>query len=631
MSGICGIVNFDGAPVELEALQRMARAAAHRGPDGIHYWRDGPVGLVNLALNITPESLREQQPLVGSRGDLILTADARIDNRDELIRTLTTKRFLHDKSSTDAEVILAAYQCWGEACPAQIVGDFAFVIWDTTRRRLFAAREPMGMRALYYRLEPHRILFATEIKQILTVPGVPARIFEPAVGAFLAAQAGLPEWTLYDGIVQLPPAHALTADESGYDVRRYWDIDPDYRIEYTDEDQYAEHFAEIFKEAVRCRLRSTKPLGIFLSGGMDSGSVAATAGWLLRQGGMDAHPGFRAYCWAFEGFPGSDERHISDGIVDHYHLPVAYIPADTAWPLKDYPKHGPDQDDAYLPYFRVLADRTLERAKADGVGSMFTGGLGDIMVGGAIFDYLDQLRQGHLRIVWDDLLAHGGLRNRRRRSLVRNFMWEPLLDSLLPPGEAGWLGRALHRSQPYPEWVRSDFARRVDLEDIIRRSFPKAPVNGFARSKRYQMVFWPPVARSLVAWEISNAHFGLGDADPFSDRRLASFVLAVPQRIINRAGEIKRVARRSMRGIMPEEVRRASGKIYPTPLLDVAIKERARDTVQDLITDPRAEAYGYLDGKTLRDQVAAYRRGDRIGLDWWNALSLEMWLRRYWS
>jgi len=134
----------------------------------------------------------------------------------------------------------------------------------------------------------------------------------------------------------------------------------------------------------------------------------------------------------------------------------------------------------------------------------------------------------------------------------------------------------------------------------------------------------------LVTWEVSNAHFGLGDADPFSDRRLVSFVLAVPQRIINRAGEIKRVARRSMRGIMPEEVRRAAGKINPTPLLDVAIKERARDTAQDLLTDPRAEAYGYLDGKTLRDHMAAYRRGDRRELDWWNALSLEMWLRRYW-
>jgi len=630
LSGICGIVNFDGAPVELEALQKMARAAAHRGPDGIHYWRNGPVGLVNLALNITPESLREQQPLASSRGDLILTADARIDNRDELIRTLTTKGFLQDNSSTDADVILAAYQCWGETCPAHFIGDFAFVVWDKTRRRLFAAREPMGMRALYYRLEPHRVLFATEIKQILAVPDVPARIFEPAVGAFLATQAGTPDWTLYDGIVQVPPAHALTVDKSGHNVRRYWDIDPDYRIEYTDEDQYAEHFAEILKEAVRCRLRGTKPVGIFLSGGMDSGSVAATAGWLLRQGGMDGHPGFRAYCWAFEDFPGSDERHISDGIVDHYDLPVAYIPADTAWPLKDYPKHGPDQDDPYLPYFRVLADRTLERARADGVGSMFTGGLGDIMVGGAIFDYLDQLRQGHLRMVWDDLLAHGRLWGRKRRRLVRDFMWEPLVDSLLPPGEAGRLGRALHRPQPYPEWVRSDFARRVDLEDIIRRSLPQSPVNGIARSRRYQMVFWPASARSLVTWEVSNAHFGLGDADPFSDRRLVSFVLAVPQRIINRAGEIKRVARRSMRGIMPEEVRRAAGKINPTPLLDVAIKERARDTAQDLLTDPRAEAYGYLDGKTLRDHMAAYRRGDRRELDWWNALSLEMWLRRYW-
>lgn len=631
MSGICGIVDFDGAPVDLKVLRKMADTGAHRGPDGIRHWSKGPAGFAKLALNITPESFHEQQPLISGQGDLVLTADARVDNRDELILTLRAKGYLQAKTPTDADVILAAYQCWGEACPARIIGDWAFAIWDVRRRRLFAAREPMGTRALYYRLEPRRVLFATEIKQILAVPDVPSRIFEPAVGAFLATQAGPPEWTLYDGIVQLPPAHTLTVDETGHSVRRYWDIDPDYRIEYADEDQYAEHFAEIFKEAVRSRLRSTKPVGIFLSGGMDSGSVAATAGWLLRQGKMDDHPGFRAYCWAFEDFPRSDERHISDRIVDRYGLPVTYVPADTAWPLKDYPDHGPDRDDPYLPFFRVLADHTLERARADGVGWMLTGGLGDIMVGGTIFDYLDNLREGRLRMVWDDLLAHGRLWNLRRRRLVKNFIWEPLLDHLLPPGRAGQLSRALGRPQLYPEWVRSDFARRVDLEDILGQGLPRSPVKGIARSKRYQMAFLPASTRVTAAWEISNAHYGLGDADPFSDRRVVSFVLAVPPRIINRAGEIKRVARRSMRGIMPEEVRRAADKIDPTPLLDAAIDVRARDTVQDLISDPRAEAYGYLDGKTLRDHVAAYRRGERRDLDWWAALSLEMWLRRYWS
>jgi asparagine synthase (glutamine-hydrolysing) len=619
----------------------MAEAAAHRGPDGICYWSNGNVGLAHLALNITPESFHERQPLVSDRGSLVLTADARVDNRGELMRSLRAKGYLQKEypqgeALTDADLIVAAYQCWGEACPTHIIGDFAFVVWDAKRRRLFASREPMGTRALYYRVEPRRVLFATEIKQILAVPGVPARIFDPAVGAFLAVSAGLPQWTFYEGIEQLPPAHALSVDASGPRTWRYWDIDPDFRIEYADEDEYAEHFIEIFKEAVRCRLRSLKPVGIFLSGGMDSGSVASTAGWLLRQGEAGTHPGFRAYCWAFEEHAQADERHISDRIVHHYDLPVTYIPADSAWPLKDYPTHGPDRDEPYVAIFRALNDRALATARAEGMGWIFTGGLGDVTVGEDVFDYLGLLREGQWQRLWDELRAHGRLWGVRRRNLVRSYIFAPLAESVWPPDVASrlrepLLRRALRRPRPYPAWVREEFAQRVELTDIIHQSVPQPPVSGFARRKRYQTVFSPANTQDVASWERSNSRFGLGDTDPFSDRRVVSFVLAVPQRVLARAGESKLLLRRSMRGIMPEEARRAAGKILPQPLLDAAIHRHAKGTVQELITEPSAEARGYIDGRVLADEMAAMWRGERSRPYYWFTLALEMWLREYWS
>ena len=190
MSGICGIYNFDGAPVQSEVLFQMGESAAHRGPDGTGYWFEGSVGLVHQSLTITAESLREVQPLVSERGDLVLTADARIDNRDDLIRSLTTKEYLTEPDPTDADLILNAYECWGTDCPAHLIGDFAFAIWDAAKQSLFAARDPMAMRAFYYRIEPRRMLFATEVKQILATPDVPIRIFESAVGAHLAGLFG---------------------------------------------------------------------------------------------------------------------------------------------------------------------------------------------------------------------------------------------------------------------------------------------------------------------------------------------------------------------------------------------------------------------------------------------------------
>jgi len=156
-------------------------------------------------------------------------------------------------------------------------------------------------------------------------------------------------------------------------------------------------------------------------------------------------------------------------------------------------------------------------------------------------------------------------------------------------------------------------------------------MKGFARRKRYQAVFSPVGTRDLVTWERSNSQFGLGDLDPFSDRRVVSFVLAVPQRVLARAGESKLLLRRSMRGIMPEEARRAAGKILPTPLLYAGINRHAKETVLDLITEPSAAARGYIDGQAFADEIAAIWRGEYRRPYYWFTLALEMWLRRYWS
>ncbi|MBM4466883.1 MAG: hypothetical protein FJ014_15255 [Chloroflexi bacterium] len=635
MSGICGIVNFDGAPVDPELLRKMTEASAYRGPDGIRYWIEGNVGFAHLALNTTPESLREQQPLLSADGLVCLTADARVDNRDELIRTLTAKGHLQEKNPTDADLILAAYQCWGEACPEQIIGDFAFVIWNTVQRHVFAARDAMGMRAFYYRIEPRRFLFATEVKQILTAPNVPARIFEPAVAAHLATCAGLPEWTFYEGIAQLPSAHAFLVDAAGSRTWRYWDIDPDYCVEYADEAQYADHLREILTEAVRCRLRSVKPVGIFLSGGMDSGSVASIAGWLLRQSGLGKHPGIRAYCWVFDELTECDERSISDRIVQYYELPVTYMLAEEAWPLKDYPAYGPDQDEPYIGHYQVLHAKALREARTDGMGQMFTGRSGDLMVGGTIVEYVDQLRAGKLRSLWRDMWADSKRARFPLYQVIGAYLLKPFLANLWPQGKVSWLRRVLprvlHRSKLYPRWVRPEFAARVGLAQIVRENVPQSNINGLARRQRYERVFAYWQSRTAVWLERTYTHFGLGFGDPWGDQRIASFVLAVPQRMIHRPGEYKWLSRRAMYDVMPEEARRASRKTLIGPLYERAIREQACETVLDLLTDSEAVLRGYVSEDTLHSHYELVRRGEVVDPYLYQMLTLEMWLRRYWQ
>ncbi len=144
MSGICGMINFDGAQLEPSHLERMIEAASHRGPDGIGCWCMGPVGFAHLALYTTPESQGEYQPLVRAQQELLLTADVRLDNRQDLTETLTTKGHGGLEHVTDADLILAAYQCWDSDCAAHLIGDFAFAIWDAPKQRLFSRARRHG-------------------------------------------------------------------------------------------------------------------------------------------------------------------------------------------------------------------------------------------------------------------------------------------------------------------------------------------------------------------------------------------------------------------------------------------------------------------------------------------------------
>ncbi len=637
MSGVCGVIHFDGRPVEASVLGRMAEAAAHRGPDGITQRVEGCVGLAHLTLHCTPESLRERQPLVSREDDLVLTADARVDNRDELLQRLRAKGQAVGCESTDADLILAAYRCWGTECAVQIVGDFAFAIWDGGRRRLFAARDPMAMRAFYYRVEPGRVLFASEVKQILAAPGVPARIFEPAVAAHLAGPFGRPEWTFYEGIVQLAPAHALVVDARGQRSWRYWDIDPEYRIEYANEEDYAEHFRELFTEVVRCRLRSVRPVGIMLSGGLDSGSIASTAGRLQQRGESDC-PGIHAYCWAFERLPECDERHISDGIARHYGIPVTEVPADEAWPLRDYPAHGPDQDEPYIGVYQALIERTLAAARAEGMGLVLSGDRGDLTMGEAIYDYTGLMASGQWRTLLEELRLQSSWRGAPLRKLVGQYLLRPLRQSLWPRDRVTWprerlrrVYRAVRPAAPaWPDWLRTDFAERVDLAGVIRRWESAPAVKGFARRKRYETVFTPMHMRGMVWSERSQARFGLGFADPWSDRRIASFSLAVPQRVLNTTAERKRLARRSMCGVMPEAARMAARKISPYPLNRAALTELERDTILELMTNSESGARGYVGEELLRAHFEAICLGEQDHPYFWRALTLEMWLRKHW-
>lgn len=636
MSGLCGILRFDGAPAGQPALQRMAEAAVHRGPDGVRFWSGDGACLAHLALHVTPEDQHAQQPL--TEDGLALTADARFDNRADLIRALTARGYLAQRRPADAALLLAAYRCWGTECARHLLGDFAFAIWDAPQQRLFAARDPMAMRPLYYRCEPGRFFFASEVKQILAAPGVPDRLFEPAIAAHLAGRFEPLEQTFYEGIAQLPPAHALVANAQGCRTWRYWDIDPAFRIAYGSESEYAERFLEVFEEAVRCRLRAAAPVGLMLSGGLDSTSVAATAGGLFQKGETPC-PALRTYSWAYDTLPQCDERAVSDRVAEHYGLPSTAIAAEAAAPLEHYLADVPDPDEPFAGVYDVLIGRTLAAARAEGVRQMLTGHRGDLVVGEWILDYIGLLRSGRWLTLWREMHAHSRRSGAPLKRIALRYLRPPIREMLWPKGRAERLRtplRSFYRTlrpappapPPYPPWIRPTFAKRAGLDEAPAPMPVPSGLRGYARRQRYRAVLMPLHMRTATLFERCCARAGLSSADLWSDRRLVEFALAVPPRALSRAGENKRIVRLAMRGVMPERARQAAGKTSPKPLYERALKERAQKTVRRLISDPCAEALGYLDGDALRAYYEDYLRGETENHHFWYALTLEMWLRR---
>ncbi len=304
MSAIFGRFRFDEQPVASSTLRAMQEAMSHWERDGDGLWSQGSVGLGCLRRDNTPESVGETLPwLCPASGDVI-TAGARLDNREELQEALSippTER----AAMPDSRLMLEAYHRWGPACADRMLGDWSCAIWDARERKLFVARDHHGTTGLYYYADSRGFAFSASLKGLLALPEVPRRPNPLAIAQVLTSWTAEGAPTCYEGILRLPPAHVMTVTPEAIRVERYWDLEqtPDLRL--STDDEYVDAFLEIYDEAVRCRLRCSEPVGLALSGGLDSGSVAALAGRELKKRGERLA--------AFSSVPIAPAERLSDG------------------------------------------------------------------------------------------------------------------------------------------------------------------------------------------------------------------------------------------------------------------------------------------------------------------------------
>ncbi len=323
MSGIAGIIRFDGAPVEPGLVEKMTAAMPYRGPDGINHWVKGSVALGQCMLRTTPESLEETQPLTNEDESLVLVMDGRVDNWEELRRELLGRGAVL-RTRSDAELVLRAYETWGRECLPHIDGDFALVIWDARRREAFCARDRVGNKPFNYSWDGKTFVFASELHAILALPGVKEVFNEGLLAEYLANEWYSRDETFWNGVMRLVAAHRMVVDAGGVRMERYWQPDLWATLPCKNDEEYIEHYRELLADVVRRMSRSHQAVAYEVSGGLDSSALFAMAEHLRRQQKLPA-PAIEAYALDFHDDPNANELDYSRAMGRHLGVPIREI------------------------------------------------------------------------------------------------------------------------------------------------------------------------------------------------------------------------------------------------------------------------------------------------------------------
>lgn len=595
MSGIFGYWHGGGDPALARLVAAMDRAMAHWGPDGSGAWHDDHCALGQRLLFNTPEAVHERLPRWVPEARLAITAEARIDNRDELCDHFAIPP-AERPTTPDSDLILRAYLKWGEASPEHLLGDWSFAVWHPDARKLFLARDHHGNTSLCYWRQGERFAFASA-PQALHAIGAPRRLNELYLAQVLIS------WPAYHGpqtidldIQRLPPAHAMTLTPQGTRVWRYWRLEDTPELRLPRREDYVQGFLEVYDAAVRCRLRSYRPVGVTLSGGLDSGSVTALAAReLARQGRrLTAFTAVPLYDTSRTVGPkrfGDETEYAAAtaafcGNVDHVLLDSAGVTPMTGihrtLAIMPEPAHAAGN-------FFWITD-LLEQARAAGLGTLLTGQGGNATVS---WTGAPELRS---RLA---PFGHGGWKTGIRRNLP---LWalRPLMR-LRARGQ-DWSGTALH----------PDFARRMALsarrigamgQDVTLRESWQGP-----RDQRYAIIK-PGAGRVGDLWAQWAAAAGLEVRDPTLDKRVMAYTLAVPDAVFDAEDGMDRwLMRQAMIGLLPDAVRvnvrrgRQSADLAGRLLASAAEVEMALAAVEVL------PASGYLDVAKMRQAWADVRQ-----------------------
>jgi asparagine synthase (glutamine-hydrolysing) len=633
MCGINGIVLAGrGRQVERGLVERMRDVISHRGPDDVGLLLDGEAGLGHRRLSIV-DVAAGHQPMQNEDGTLHVVYNGEIYNHADYRPWLEARGHTY-RTHCDTETILHLYEEKGRACVEDLRGMFAFAIWDSARRELFVARDRLGVKPLYYvHADDGSLYFASEIKSLLEAGAVRPSLNYSALPDYLANHGTTGDETLFEHVKRLPPGHTLLWRDGRLDIRKYWDVTyargEDAEGRGKSDDDYVAEWSELFSTSVRLRLMADVPLGMFLSGGIDSSAIAAVMSRMVREP-------IKTFSVAFaerEANELSYARIVAEAFkTDHHEVVVS--PAEFFEALPDLVWH----EDEPLAHPSSVALNFVSRLAARHVKVVLTGEGSDEMMAGyeRYYKSVLQLRLGPRY----HSLTPGPLRravaarvqslapaSRLRHKLSRTFLClEPDVESLYFDNFAVF-NSSMQRGLLTAE-ARERAGSHLDPYTDMRRYFESAEAESlldrmlYADTKTY-------LHELLMKQDQMSMAASIESRVPFLDHKLVEYTARLPRRMkLRGARQTKYILRRAMKGVLPEPILSRGKMGFPVPV-GKWFRGEYRQLLDEYVTGERAAARGVFDPAFVRGLVARHLAGEDHAERLWALVNFEMWQRRF--
>ena len=632
MCGIAGVLEFQrDTRANATALRAMCHAITHRGPDDDGFYTDGPLGIGMRRLSIV-DVAGGHQPISNETGTLWIVFNGEIYNHLALREQLVARGHRYTTHS-DTETIIHLFEEYGADCVQHLRGMFAFAIWNRDTKTLFIARDRLGIKPLYYQLTPERLLFGSEIKALLAHGGIRPGFNRAALPEYLAFGYLSGEESFYQGILKLPPGHTMTIALDGHpDIRQYWDLDASKPHESRDENYYVQSYRELLEGAVQSHLMSDVPLGVFLSGGVDSSAVAALMTKLRREPVETFSVGYTEQKYSELPFA----RTVSDHIHSRHHE-VLMSEEDFFGALPHLIWH----EDEPIVWPSSVSLYFVARLARERVTVVLTG------------EGADETLAGYTRYAFT--LKNAAM-DRAYRSMVPGFLRSGLRNTV---ATSSMLGATLRRKLEHTFLAKDGNSWASFYFDNFFSAFSAAEQNGLLTAE-FAQEFAPTTAYKNVLgyWDRSSGEIlqrllytdiktylvellmkqdnmsmaaSIESRVPFLDHVLVEFATRIPREVQIQGLAGKRILKKAVADLLPHSILYRQKLGFPTPWSGWLTGPRLQ-SIREMLLEPRSLDRGYFRREAivkLFDEHPAHLRDhyDRIwrllNLEWWHRVCLE--------